>query len=235
MKTSRYSLRSYWDELTDGFRRMGREQSFNLVYGSYFERHRHYHTLDHIKEMFAHFEEHRGKLKDPQSVIAAIFYHDVIYNTSPTALKSGTSNEEASAELASKELRQMGYDQGFIDRVKFLIMRTQDHKVDANKDPDAALFLDIDMAVLGREPEEYKQYSDQIRSEYSFLSDADYCKGRLEKFIRPILQSGPIFHTESFRNLYEEQARKNLTAEQRQLEQKLWYINNQNRRPPYMR
>lgn len=43
---------------------------------------RHYHNLNHLKEMIALFDEYENKLKNPLEVLFSIFYHDYIYKAS---------------------------------------------------------------------------------------------------------------------------------------------------------
>ena len=74
---------------------------------------------------------------------------------------------------------------------------------------DAALFLDMDLSILGASPVEFDAYEAAVRREYGWVEEKAWRAGRaavLEKFLaRP-----HIFHTEAFRQRFEAQARKNL-------------------------
>src|SRR5690242_14685828 len=59
---------------------------------------RHYHNLAHIEAMLGLMHGYENALSDPQSVEAAIWFHDVIYDT------RRHDNEAKSAELAASRL-----------------------------------------------------------------------------------------------------------------------------------
>src|SRR5215467_15388989 len=59
---------------------------------------RHYHNLTHIDAMLGLMRGYEDVLSDPQSVEAAIWFHDAIYDT------HRHDNEEKSAELAASQL-----------------------------------------------------------------------------------------------------------------------------------
>uniref|UniRef100_A0A7R9ZRK4 Uncharacterized protein n=1 Tax=Craspedostauros australis TaxID=1486917 RepID=A0A7R9ZRK4_9STRA len=84
-----------------------------------------------------------------------------------------------------------------------------------------AVFLDIDMAVLGKEPTTaYPSYAKCIRDEYDhFPFIPDYCKGRssvLETFLK-----SSIFCTKYFHDAFDGLARDNLRKEIDQLQEQL--------------
>ena len=60
----------------------------------------------------------------------------------------------------------------FIAKVRRWIVQTADHKCNADDDGDCKLFMDFDMAVLGRPWEQYEVYSKQIREEYKHVPEA---------------------------------------------------------------
>jgi predicted metal-dependent HD superfamily phosphohydrolase len=93
-------------------------------------------------------------------------------------------------------------------------MATKNH--DLSDDGDTNFFTDADMAILGSGNGEYHQYSTMIRKEYKFYPDFVYKPGR-QKILQTFLQMAHIYKTGHFRNLYEEQARKNITNELHEL------------------
>lgn len=167
----------------------------------YSEPHRAYHSLAHVMDCLAEFESAKDAAHDPTAVEMAIWYHDIVYD--PRA----KDNEEQSAELAAKVSSDIGLPSPLNQRVNRLILATKKH--DASLDQDAPLLVDVDLSILGRGPQRFDNYENQIRQEYSWVSDEAFAAGRtavLESFLtRPV-----IYSTEFFRNKYEQQARENL-------------------------
>lgn len=75
-----------------------------------------------------------------------------------------------------------------------------------------ALFLDLDISILGSSEEEYNTYAKNIRQEYSSYSWDAYRKGRT-KIMTSFLERDRIFFTDHFREKYEQQARRNIQRE----------------------
>ena len=102
----------------------------------YQQPHRHYHTLHHIQALLEQFDGIKDQLKQPESVLLAIFYHDVIYQTQG---KPAMSNERQSAAYFIAELG------GFLpidlqNRVVELIIATEKHELVDTNDSDMAYF-----------------------------------------------------------------------------------------------
>ena len=57
------------------------------------EPHRRYHTLEHLRECLALFDEHRAQARHPGEVALAVWFHDAVYDTS--------RSEEHTSELQS--------------------------------------------------------------------------------------------------------------------------------------
>src|SRR5690606_16218856 len=77
---------------------------------------------------------------------------------------------------------------------------------------DTSLLMDLDLAVLGDEPERYEEYARRIRLEYSMYPDIVYNKGR-RKVLEHFLSMGRIYQTKPFFESREVQARRNLREE----------------------
>lgn len=180
---------------------------FNNISSLYSGAGRYYHTLDHIAALMKQADT--LKFDDPVSVKLAIFYHDFIYGQ---ASKHAGSNEEQSARAAISHLKSLGFDKKVIDRVAQLIRLTERHKTDP-ADRDAALFLDMDMSIIGVRPDAYKIYAWQVRQEYSQYNDQLFCMGRLD-FLQTTLSSGKsLFITDLYEDKYGRQAKANIMAE----------------------
>ena len=49
---------------------------WTIIETYYSEKHRHYHTLAHIEDMFEKFDAVKHKLSQPEAVALAIFFHE---------------------------------------------------------------------------------------------------------------------------------------------------------------
>ena len=167
---------------------------------------RHYHGISHIEALLALALEYRTALSDPDAVEAAIWFHDAIYDS------RRSDNETRSAQLALEKLAgRTGPER--LARIARMIEATATHALpdlgDKAAGRDAALFLDMDLSILGASPVEFDAYEAAVRREYGWVEEKAWRAGRaavLEKFLaRP-----HIFHTDVFRRRFEAQARKNL-------------------------
>lgn len=173
------------------------ERWWNEVQRRYAEPHRRYHTLRHIEEMLdllPHVDE---------TVLAAVWFHDVIYG--------GGRNEERSAELAREALTELRFPAETIATVERLILATKTHDP-SQVEPRFHAFLDADLAILGSEPARYDEYARQIREEYAHVPEPIFRGGRAA-VLRSFLQRTPIFATAEFRERFEQQARANIGRE----------------------
>lgn len=174
---------------------------------------RQYHTLSHLAEMFGHFNRYLTKLKDPRAVALSIFFHDIIYDP------ESKTNEEDSAEVFIKFGEEAKLEERLVAKVKAYILATKSHEhgPQVQSDPDLALFLDFDMAVLGRPLAGYMAYAAQIRQEFLHFPVNGYCEGRA-KVLRGFLAMGNVFASAEFRTAREATARANIEAEIAELE-----------------
>lgn len=183
------------------------QEVLNELVAAYGEPHRAYHTLDHIAALLQLLDEHGSDASDPDALVLAILFHDVVYDP---ALPD---NEAASADLAAARLATLGFSGKTIAKVCRLILATKhDRQVDAIADPDLALLLDFDLSILAAAPKEYRTYAQAIRREYALYPDDIYRPGRrwvLEAF----LARDPLYLTPRLRLLWEAQARANLASE----------------------
>jgi predicted metal-dependent HD superfamily phosphohydrolase len=165
---------------------------------------RHYHTLDHLSNLFKVLGEVRSSISNWNTILFTLFYHDAVYN----ALKS--DNEEKSAELAKLRMQELNVPLEMIDRSCRQILATKKHEV--NEDPDTNFFTDADLSVLGAEWSVYVEYAANVRKEYSMYPDLLYKPGR-RKVLQHFLSMPRIFKTDFFHSHYEAKARHNLQQE----------------------
>lgn len=175
------------------------------------EAHRRYHGVAHVAWVIRHVHELTDDhpVADLGAVIAAAFYHDAIYQP------SSSTNEQASARLARRELSELGWDAERVERVAELIEATASHTDDdppSGHDGDRDVLLDADLAVLAAEPAAYRDYVAGVRSEYGHLDDATWGAGR-RAVVERLLGRARLYRTESGRRRWEHHARANLAAE----------------------
>ncbi|XP_055690783.1 uncharacterized protein LOC129794164 [Lutzomyia longipalpis] len=77
---------------------------------------------------------------------------------------------------------------------------------------DAQFLQDLDLAILGADPEDYKNYTELLEKEYKHLNSATYKSTRL-KILKTFLTIPNIYSTPFFRERLEESARKNIRKE----------------------
>lgn len=191
------------------------DKNFKRLLRKYGEFHRRYHTSEHLAEVFVHFEKNRAAFRDPQAVALALFFHDAIYEI------RGRDNEERSARFAREVLTEMGAEADLANRVAELVAMTKNHTASAS-DTDAALMMDIDMAILGASRERYKKYAADVEAEYtSRLTQQEYRAGR-QHFLGTCTgaEKGAkkrFFITDAFEAQFGDQSRRNLAWELNQL------------------
>ncbi|WP_223607193.1 hypothetical protein [Chryseobacterium sp. OSA05B] len=170
----------------------------------YSEKGRYYHDLFHLENMFLELETAQGHLQDPVSVSFSVFYHDIIYDA------TSKSNEEKSAWCAVERLQKLDLNSEMISKISSQILATKSHQL--SDESDTNYLLDTDLSILGKDLAVYLDYTRKIRKEYAIYPDLLYKPGR-RKVLRHFLELESIFKTREFINLYEQQARQNITAE----------------------
>lgn len=179
---------------------------FDLLAAAYSAADRHYHTLDHLHEMFRVAGRLALSTDDPAAVQLAVWFHDAVYD--PRA----KDNEARSADLCVDVLGPLGVPASVLEKTVRLIRATDHKSADPPPDRDTGVMLDADLAILGATEERYRRYAADIRREYAWVPDAEYRSGRaavLERFLaRPRL----FWHALTFEE-GEARARENLRAE----------------------
>jgi predicted metal-dependent HD superfamily phosphohydrolase len=167
----------------------------------YGEAHRAYHTLQHLKECFSHFDHARHLATHPFEVEVSLWFHDAIYE--PRA----SDSEEQSAAWAVQALTGAHAAPGQIDRVSGLILATK--HASAEGSADQAVLLDTDLSILGAPRPRFLEYESQVRREYSWVPEEAFRTARAAILARFIARPR-IYATEYFFELLEAPARANL-------------------------
>jgi predicted metal-dependent HD superfamily phosphohydrolase len=165
---------------------------------------RHYHTLQHLDNLLAQLTGIKKEISNWEIVLFTLYYHDIVYNP----IKS--DNEEKSAELAEKRMKQISVSKEDIELCKNQILATKAHLPSA--DNDTNYFTDADLSVLGQDWESYSAYYKNVRKEYSLYPDFVYNPGR-KKVLKHFLAMDRIFKTDYFYSKFETQAKENLQKE----------------------
>jgi predicted metal-dependent HD superfamily phosphohydrolase len=162
------------------------------IVARYAEPHRHYHSVSHVVHVLKAADDLLlAEGVDLHSTMSrtirlALWYHDAIYDV------RSNSNEQDSAVLAESELTLLEIPAHVRTDVTRLIMVTKYPTVP--KAPDEAIVHDADLVILRAPIDIYRRYVDQVRAEYSFVSDDDWAIGR-HRVMQGFLNADRIFHT----------------------------------------
>ena len=163
----------------------------------YSEPHRRYHTLQHLEECFARFDEIRDLAQHPAEVEIALWFHDAIYDP------RRDDNETRSAAWAKSSVPDVAAG----ERIHALVMATRHESVP--RDADARVMVDVDLSILGASELRFEEYESQVRDEYAFVPDSEFRRGRAA-ILNSLLARPAIYSTRRFIERYEAQARANL-------------------------
>jgi predicted metal-dependent HD superfamily phosphohydrolase len=178
---------------------------------AYSERHRHYHTIEHVASLLRLLDEHGQGVLDRNAVALAILFHDVVYDP------ARHDNEQASADLAGERLAPLGFPDQLIAKVKGYILATQHgQSAPTINDADLALLLDLDLSILAAAPAAYRAYAQAIRREYAYIPGVLYRLGR-RRILEGFLARERIYRTDQLHALWEEPARANIGGEMAEL------------------
>lgn len=177
---------------------------WNEIDENYTDKKRHYHNLSHLDNLYKQLFLVKEKIESWDTILFTLFYHDIIYN----ALNS--DNEEKSAQLAEKRLKQINVPRQIVEDCKSQILATKKHIDNGNIDTN--YFLDADLSILGQEESCYKEYCKKVRLEYLYYPSIIYNKGRIE-VLKHFLNLNSIFKTEHLKSKFENKARINIFNE----------------------
>jgi len=178
----------------------------DVIRRRYAEPHRHYHATTHLDALLHLFAEIRPLLHDAEAVRLAIFYHDAIYQP------DRPDNEAASARLLREDLGGL-VDAGTLAQAEALVLATRQHRIPEGSNPDfaadCALFLDMDISVLGADTGSFDRYEAGIGAEYRPHYEAEAYRAGRTAVLQGFLARERLFLSETFGKL-EAPARVNL-------------------------
>jgi predicted metal-dependent HD superfamily phosphohydrolase len=165
-----------------------------------------YHGWSHPLALLALHAEVEPLLRDPEAVRCAILLHDAIYEP------RRTDNEGRSAVLAARMLGGLVPDDTLARTVR-LIEATARHAIPADlpcdEAADMALFLDMDLSILGASPSAFDAYEAGVRHEYRDVPEAAFRKGRAA-ILEGFLARDALYLSDWGRARFEGAARENL-------------------------
>lgn len=182
------------------------DKLFTEIKNHYTNPKRHYHNLNHISSMLKQTDNYKAQLKNIDIICFSIWYHDIIYSSSKH------DNEEKSADFAVSKLNTLKLKKEDIETCKSMILSTKEHIPFITENEDNKFLLDFDLAILGKDWNSYKDYSQKIRKEYIRYPNFMYKKGR-KKALEHFLEREKIYHTDEYYKLFEKAARDNITKE----------------------
>jgi predicted metal-dependent HD superfamily phosphohydrolase len=160
----------------------------------------------HIEALLGHFETFAAQMHDPSRVLWALYWHDAIYDP------MRGDNEALSADLLRAEGAGVLPDAA-LEEAAVIIEATAKHQLPERLEggalSDAALFLDMDLSILGAREAVFDVYEDNIRHEYSFVPEEVYRTARAN-ILKGFLGRDKLYFTDDCGALWEAPARANL-------------------------
>lgn len=163
---------------------------------------RFYHSLSHIEMMLKLAEQYQSEVTQWDAIYFAIWFHDAIQGM----LVDG---EKESALLCKQSLQQLNAPKAMVNATYEMILATKQHK--PTHKADLGIFLDLDLAILGADWNQYQEYTKQTRKEYS-VPNWMFNRGR-KQFLQSKLAQPTLFNSLIFREKYESRARSNMLLE----------------------
>lgn len=195
-------LESSWLRAWRGIGATGDGRStYEALVSGYREPHRRYHTVQHLAECLAAFQQVADLAPHPAEVEMALWFHDAVYDV------KRHDNEERSAEWAVRALTGASAKADSVATVSSLVLATK-HAAEPTT-PDAQLLVDIDLAILGASEDRFAEYERQIREEYAYVPGFVF-RSKRRAILTAFLQRRQIYSTAHFHARLEQAARQNL-------------------------
>jgi predicted metal-dependent HD superfamily phosphohydrolase len=195
------TTRQRWDHLWSQLGSTPPDGLFDEVVARYREKHRHYHTLQHLDECLRLLDDVAPLALHAPEIELALWFHDAVYDSHQQ------NNEELSAIWARSTATAAALPSECCDRIYDLVLVTASHSLPRTR--DEALLIDIDLSILGASPARFAEYEQGIRDEYRWVPNLIFAAKR-RSILDRFLQRETIFRTQYFIERYERQARVNL-------------------------
>ena len=191
-----------WENLCENLGLEADHKTYTALINAHAEKHRAYHTLDHIAACLKHLDNVRDQLTHADEVEMALWFHDAIYKP------FSSTNEDDSADMARNFLTENNVSADVTARIYDLIILTKDHGRPTSI--DGQFMLDIDLSILGTASHIYAQFEADVRQEYKRVPRFIFRKKRKE-ILQGFLSRPKIYQTDYFYERLEAQARTNLS------------------------
>ena len=160
------------------------------------------HGTGRLKNSLENFDLVRDLFDRPKEAEFAVLFTNSMFDS------RRPDSEEVSSEYAQHIALTLNLNQSFSNNVRELIMETKHKKIPEYN--DSKLFCDIDISVFGKSPVDFERYEIGLKKDYIWGDDEKFRKGKINLFEK-FLERPSIYSSKYFRDLYEDQARKNLT------------------------
>lgn len=179
------------------------------VIARYDEPHRAYHNRKHLNHCLEVWDEYTSEegtwmpdtLKDKGKI--ALIFHDAVFD-----VKSAV-NEYDSAELAEEKLKDLiSFDDLQVIKAGILATRHEYSGECSAITGFQKMMADVDLAILGEHPDIFKDYENNVRTEYDYIRRATYMAKR-SSIMQRICQHG-VYHLDWFKDRFLKQAKINL-------------------------
>jgi predicted metal-dependent HD superfamily phosphohydrolase len=174
--------KKYWIPLE----RRHRTGAWEALDAGYTERHRAYHTWEHVAGLLEKLSTFSNLSARSDIIAVSVFWHDVVYRTQNQdgSPRPDYENVRDSCELFRQYTSLSKPD---ADAVYDLIMATANHlqaraekQYYAGFSGDLDLFLDLDLSSLASPWEKFVEDLARIRTEFSWASEVVFCSIQLQ-------------------------------------------------------
>ncbi|TWE13386.1 HD domain-containing protein [Rudaeicoccus suwonensis] len=177
------------------------------------EGHRSYHTAQHLNEVLSALNLLGGADRPAERALAtlAAWLHDAVYDVTAEA----GASERASATLATAVLTGLGCREDIATAVEQLILMTTTHQ-SRSADPVGDALHDADLWILAAPMPRFRQYCEQVRTEYRHVPDPAYAEARTG-ILCALVDRADVYRTARAREEWTAAARSNVASELRSL------------------